>query len=233
MRVNWGLAAAIAAGLALVLWGVPRRQGIVLPGDAPEAAPGALPGPLEELLLGISVPIESPIYDPRDSQARTGNQDAFLTMLATSEGTEGAGGYRALYGSTPRAPSVFDSFADHPAALGWPGVKLSDEMCRNAGFGPGCVSTAAGRYQIRLPTWRDVNRTLVLPDFSPSSQDRAALELIRRNGALELVDGGMFDMAVDRVRKVWASLPGSGWGQHENELAALRNTYVEAGGMVA
>jgi muramidase (phage lysozyme) len=232
---TWGLVAAVA-GLAVLLWAAPRRQGIALPGEAPEGGAAApLPGPLESLFLGATVPSESPIYDPRDYQARTGNQHAFLTTIAASEGTDQAGGYRALYGSRSDSLSTFISFADHPALQypPWPGVPLSDEMCRNAGYPPGCVSTAAGRYQIIRPTWRELKVSLGLPDFSPESQDRAALELIRRNGALELVDAGDFDGAVARVRKVWASLPGAGYGQHENELAALRGTFVEAGGVLS
>lgn len=231
-RLSWGALAAIAAGAALALWGLQRRQGLLLAGEAPELAPGALPSPLESLWLGATVPT-SPVYDPRDAQARTLNQQAFLSTIAASEGTDAAGGYRALYGSRPDAPSLFDSFEDHPALLGWPGVPLSDAQCRGAGLTPGCVSTAAGRYQIIRPTWRQLKESLQLKDFGPVSQDRAALDLILRNGALELVDAGDFDGAVARVRKVWASLPGAGYGQHENELAALRNTFLEAGGTLA
>lgn len=162
------------------------------------------------------------------------NVKAFLDAIGWAEGTDGAGGYRALYGSRSDRVSVFDSFADHPAALGWPGVRLTNEQCAGAGFGPGCVSTAAGRYQIIRPTWERVAARLALADFTPASQDAAAIELIREAGALELVIAGRLADAARAVRRVWASMPGAGYaGQGERTLLALTDAYRRAGGLVA
>lgn len=161
------------------------------------------------------------------------NLSAFLTMIAFSEGTDNAGGYGCLYGSRQGAPSTFGDFKTHPALNGWPGVRLTDAQCKNAGFGPGCVSTAAGRYQINKPTFQRLARMLNVTDFSPATQDLMATQLINERGALELVKAGQLSSAVDRVRRIWASLPGAGYGQGERSLAALTSAYQGAGGLVA
>lgn len=172
---------------------------------------------------------------PVDTAAN--NLAAFLTAIATAEGTADGNGYRALYGHTPRRPVLFDSFADHPAELGWPGVRLSDEQCAGAGLSSGCVTTAAGRYQITRTTWRRLRAKLgrdALPDFSPASQDRAAQELIAERGALRDVQTGAVEAAIDKVRRIWASLPGAGYaGQPERSLPYVLAAYETAGGTLA
>jgi lysozyme len=143
------------------------------------------------------------------------NIDAFLWAIRVSEGTDGLNGYSMLVGG-----GLFGSFADHPRVL----VDLPKL---------GIKSSAAGAYQILRRTWDDVRSAIGAPDFSPTWQDRAAVELIRRRGALADVRAGRFTTAIDKCKKEWASLPGAGYGQHENSLARLQNAYVSAGGMLA
>src|SRR2546423_13597729 len=57
-------------------------------------------------------------------------------------------------------------------------------------------STAAGRYQFLFKTWQNVSAALELTDFRQHSQDLAAVELIRRRGALELVKAGKASDAI-------------------------------------
>lgn len=174
------------------------------------------------------------IFDEVDNVTAQQNELAFLAALRAGEGTAGGDyGYRMLYGSSQGGSSLFDSFADHPALLGWPGVPLPDAMCAAAGFDPGCVSTAAGAYQINRPTWKRLKPRLGLSDFSPASQDACALELISEKGALADVRAGRVADAVGKVRKVWASLPGAGYGQGEVALAAFTNRFTQAGGSIA
>lgn len=118
---------------------------------------------------------------------------AFLHALRLGEGTRGEAGYRTLFGG-----ELFESFADHPRRV----VKKS-----------GYKSSAAGAYQFLRRTWDEVAETLWLPDFSPPSQDVAAVFLINRRGALEAVLNGEVQRAVHLCRKEWASLPGSPHGQ--------------------
>lgn len=228
MRASPWVWAGVAAAV-LALWGLPRRRGIVLPGEPQEIGPAQLPGPLEQLWTEATM-TASDVYDANDARARAANLRAFLDTLAVSEGTfdrDASGGYGVLFGG-----GTFADFADHPGELGWPGLKLTDAQCAGAGYGPGCVSTAAGRYQIIRPTWRVLKERLGLADFSPASQDAAAIELIRHAGALDDAELGRFDAAVSRVRSIWASLPGAGYGQYENSLTALRDHYVSLGGVL-
>lgn len=149
------------------------------------------------------------------------NLDAFLTMIAISEGTEPIGqhGYDCIVGSTPQNPHLFHSYADHPRIK----VRLS----------PSLVSTAAGRYQILERYFDAYKGQLNLPDFSPSSQDAIARQMIRERGAFADVVAGRFDEAVGKCANLWASLPGNGYGQHQNALTALREAFTGAGGVVA
>ncbi len=159
------------------------------------------------------------------------NVTAFLSMIASAEGTNRARDpYRVCYAYA----HTIASFADHPAVTGeWRGEKLPDAMCRGANLSPGCVSTAAGRYQLIKPTWLACKRALGLVDFTPASQDAAAVYLIRQRGALADVQAGRIADAIEKCRKEWASLPGAGYGQPERQLAALLDTYQGAGGALA
>jgi muramidase (phage lysozyme) len=148
-------------------------------------------------------------------EVKNQNEQAFLWTLRVSEGTSGPDGYRTIVGG-----STFDSFVDHPRVL----IPLPNL---------GISSIAAGAYQIIRRTWDGVRGKLGLTDFSPVSQDAAALELIRQRGALADVRAGRFATAIDKCKKEWASLPGAGYGQHENTLAKLQSAYTIAGGYIA
>lgn len=217
MRV-WPILAGLAAALLLVV----ARQA--------NASARAFVGPLPE-------PQPSPGggAGSDDADRARANRRAFLAMLRFAEGTADANGYRAVYGHTPAAPKLFGSFSAHPVESGeWKGAKLTDAQCSGAGYGPGCITTAAGAYQFTLPTWTRMRQALGLPDFSPASQDQAALRLIADLGALADVDAGRLDAAISKLRRTWASLPGAGYaGQPERSLAALRNIYGAAGGATA
>lgn len=144
------------------------------------------------------------------------NIDAFLTMVAVSEGTENIGdhGYNCLVGGT-----TFDSYADHPRIK----VKLREDL----------ISTAAGRYQILERYFDAYKKYLALTDFSPQSQDKIAVQMIREQRAYADVAAGRFDSAVDKCSNIWASLPGNSYGQHENKIADLRQSFLRAGGVLA
>jgi lysozyme len=95
------------------------------------------------------------------------------------------------------------------------------------------VSPIPGGGSTRVNTWDRLAEKLGLPDFSPAAQDVAAIELIREAGALGLVKAGRFAEAVNRVRKIWASMPGAGYSQPEKSLDALFAQYIAAGGAQA
>ncbi len=138
------------------------------------------------------------------------NMKAFLLMIQYSEGTYGPNAYHTLYGG-----SLFNDFSQHPNT---PVTKW------------GITSTAAGAYMILNRVWVELQTALKLPDFSPASQDKAAIELIRKKNALPDVLAGNLEQAIYKCRKIWASLPGAGYGQHENKLALLAGMFQKAGG---
>ena len=150
------------------------------------------------------------------------NRIAFLDTIAASEISaallaKSDDGYNVLVGSTPARPLLFSSYAAHPNVLN-----------RQIPV----PSTAAGRYQILYRWWRIYQAQMKLPDFGPVSQDRYALQQLREHGALPLIDSGRFREAVAKVSNVWASLPGAGYGQHENDIEPLQAAYEAAGGKV-
>ncbi|KVE26346.1 glycoside hydrolase [Burkholderia singularis] len=150
------------------------------------------------------------------------NRIAFLDMIAVSEISfallaKSDDGYNVLVGSTPSRPLLFSNYAVHPNILN-----------RQIPI----PSTAAGRYQILTRWWRIYQAQMKLPDFGPVSQDRYALQQLREHGALPLIDAGQFRAAVAKVANVWASLPGAGYGQHENKIEHLLAAYRTAGGEV-
>lgn len=160
------------------------------------------------------------------------NVQAFLALIRYAEGTErnGLDPYRVCYGYS----HTIQDLSDHPAVTGeWRGQRLPDAMCRGAGFGPGCVSTAAGAYQFISSTWAGCKKALRLPDFGQESQDLAAIYLIRQRGALDDVEQGRITEALNKCRREWASLPGAGYGQPERKAAELIAVYERAGGFLA
>ena len=150
------------------------------------------------------------------------NRVAFLDTVAVSEIgaallAKSDDGYNVLVGSTASRPLLFSSYVSHPNVL--------NRQIR-------VPSTAAGRYQILTRWWRIYQAQMKLPDFGPVSQDRYALQQLREHGALPLIDAGRFREAIAKVSNVWASLPGAGYGQHENDIERLLAAYRAAGGEV-
>ena len=171
------------------------------------------------ILAGLAAPVLVMFFKSKlKAQTSTmpgayNNLKAFLAMIQYSEGTYGKNAYRMLYGG-----GLFSDYSWHPNIAVTKG---------------GITSTAAGAYQILYSTWIGVAQSLGLTDFSPMSQDRAAIELIRRRGAFEDVLAGRFDTAIDKCRKEWASFPGAGYGQGERSLELLATVYQKAGGQMA
>jgi muramidase (phage lysozyme) len=144
------------------------------------------------------------------------NLKAFLDMIAISEGTKGKGddGYNVIVGG-----ELFKGYEDHPRKLVW--------------LRPGLASTAAGRYQLLSRYYDAYKKQLNLPDFSPASQNAIAIQQIKERHALDDIEKGYISVAIDKVKNIWASLPGAGYGQHENKLDTLIAKYKDAGGSIA
>jgi lysozyme len=154
------------------------------------------------------------------------NLRAGLSTIAECEGTNTPDGYRALFGYHPtRNPTrLFDNdFARHP--------NIRCQFTQTDGTIN--YTTAAGRYQIIFPTWSRLAAKLGLTDFSPQSQDLAALELIAEAGALLDLQAGDIQAFSDKCSTQWASLPASHYLQPKKTLAFAEAAFVSAGGVMA
>lgn len=140
---------------------------------------------------------------------------SLLNTIRYAEGTPGEAGYQTMFGG-----SQFDT------SKGWqhPNKAISSGRYK---------STAAGAYQFLQPTWQGTAQALGLPDFSPKSQDLAALYLIdKKRGALEpFLRGEKFGTVINKLAPEWASLPTSGggsyYGQPSKKLSDLYQYYEQ------
>lgn len=208
--LNVPLVVGAVAALAFFLFSGRARAAEV---SAPEAPDEELPPENTERLY--------------EEISMSGNTDAFLRLIRIAEGTEreGLDPYAVVYSYA----FTISDFSAHPAELGWGGVPLPDELCEAAGFSPGCVSTAAGAYQINRPTWRSLGGG----SFDPASQDAAAIRLLTQIGALDAIESGDLQTALQIAGGRWASLPSSTAGQPKISIAEAETIFAESGGVVA
>ena len=144
------------------------------------------------------------------ADVKNANVQAFLRVIRKGEGTSDANGYRRIFGG-----QLFSSFADHPR------ITVSKS---------GYKSSAAGAYQMLISTWDETKNIMGLKDFSPASQDAAAVGRIMARGALEDVKAGRFETALKKCAREWASLPGSPYGQPVISLATAKSIYLAFNG---
>jgi muramidase (phage lysozyme) len=150
---------------------------------------------------------------------KNSNVQAFLKVIRYAEGTSGTNGYRTLFGG-----NLFNDFSKHPNVK----VPFIDKRTGKKNY-----STAAGAYQFLHSTWQGLSLKLQLKDFTPGNQDLGAIELIREKGALEDVMNGRFEIAVGKVKKVWASMPNAGYLQPEKSMTKLIVKFKEYGGNIS
>ncbi|MGC2310378.1 MAG: glycoside hydrolase family 104 protein [Candidatus Babeliaceae bacterium] len=136
---------------------------------------------------------------------------AFLDTIAYAEATYGKDGYRTQYTGLK-----FSNFNDHPRQVICALYK-GEQLC----------SSAAGRYQFLKATWDRVASKIWADDFGPVNQDLAAIELMRESDAVDTLLKGDFKQALERVNKVWASLPGAPYGQPVRAYEELEKVYKQ------
>jgi muramidase (phage lysozyme) len=145
------------------------------------------------------------------------NVGAFLRAIAEAEG----GGYDFKYGAIKgkrNDPWRFSDFSTHP------------------GPGFGGSTTAAGMYQITIATWRQHGGRMGLTDFSPTTQDLIAVEILRSLRLIDKIRSGDIAGAIGRAARTWAALPmGPGLGNAHPPQPFVKyeeffHTYQAAGG---
>lgn len=157
------------------------------------------------------------------------NMKAMLDTIAVTEGTSTHkltknDGYDVIVTGIDGQPEIFTDYSTHPFAGGRPG-KIFNKA--------GQRSTASGRYQHLVKDWEHYRTQLKLPDFSPASQDRWAIQLIKERKAVSDIENGNIESAIKKICNIWASLPGAGYGQHEFSMAKVIQIYQSKGGTVA
>lgn len=139
------------------------------------------------------------------------NVQEFFNLISKSEGTirNGQRGYNILFGG-----DTFDSYGAHP------------QVYRNFTQTDGRQnrSSAAGAYQITNTTYQDVAPKLGITGFTPEDQDRIALALIDRRGALDDVLNGNYASAINKLGNEWASFPSSPYPQRTNSMESILGT---------
>lgn len=116
------------------------------------------------------------------------NVSAFLKAIAEAEG----GGYDFKYGAIKgkrNDPWRFSDLSTHP------------------GTGFGGSTTAAGMYQITIATWRQHGGKMGLTDFSPTTQDLIAVEILRSLRIIDKIKSGDIAGAIGPASRTWAALP--------------------------
>lgn len=128
-------------------------------------------------------------------------------LMTTIRGREGPA-YNVIHGG-----QTFDDYSQHP-----------NTMVNG--------STAAGAYQITHPTWMDQQKALNLPDFTPASQDLAAVDLLRSLHSTDRLVSGDLDGAIFSAAQRWQSLPTTE-EQRMDAHGRLRGVNHPAGGREA
>lgn len=140
---------------------------------------------------------------------------AFLRVIRAGESTQDDDAYRLRYHPT-KYPTYFDGFDDHPRIF----EPLPD--------GSGRKSSAAGAYQITATTWDGLVAQYGFKDFTPFTQDQAAVALLYERGAIDPLLHGNFYEALAKAGPVWASLPGSSLQDGGSKMAMKRAEEVFA-----
>lgn len=163
--------------------------------------------PFDCLTGKVPMPQFNLLASPRD------NVTAMLDLIAYAEGAD----YDVMY-----TGQRFTDFSKHPEKL----------LCANA-----ICSDAAGKYQFLSTTWNPLKSRLKLPDFSPASQDKAAIQLMKDNGCYGAAVRGDVRAFADRCWNTWASLKSSTGEkldsrQHAHSIEHLQAKYNELRGNV-
>jgi muramidase (phage lysozyme) len=193
---------------ALKLITTPLTEGMVTGEDAP-------PTGQERTSEGAYEP-GAPLQtgDGGGPSVGTKEQRAMLDAIAFAEGTRDQpnNGYKTLFGF-----GQFDDYSRHP-----------DKVVRSGRY----ASAAAGRYQFMPGTFSRLAKKLGLKDFSPASQDKAAIELAREYGVTQelLSKDGMSPRVSALLGRQWASFPGKtiGLDQPTKQLKSVQQAYQKS-----
>lgn len=145
------------------------------------------------------------------------NLAAFLRVIRVIE--SGGDNYDMIVGG-----QRLTSFAEHPWVLQ-----------PNRPYPAGYNSNASGAYQFLSTTWKIARDAAGVRDFSPASQDAAAVAILKfpwRNGAYADVVAGRFNSAMAKLVLEWEAFQKILAGSYSYSVADVQNLYQNAGGAV-
>ncbi|HGL6718389.1 glycoside hydrolase family 104 protein [Burkholderia contaminans] len=156
--------------------------------------------------MGLSGLDSSPA--PSYTSDPSANVSAFLYMLRMGESSNR---YNVISGG-----QTFSNYSWHPNIVGSAGT------------------TASGAYQFVYETWNRLAGEAGLTDFTPASQDAAAVQYLSDLGAMPYVEAGDVQGAWTQINArgtVWQALPNArGGNRSPSQLIAW---YQSAGGVLA
>lgn len=141
----------------------------------------------------------------------------FRAMLGVIRDAEGASRYADPYRVAEGGKSTLSQL-DTPEFRMW---GFTDKT------GKSDMSSATGAYQFLRGTWKDLQNRYGFRDFQPRTQDLAALALMKDAGAFPYVQRGDYMGALNKVRTIWASLPGAGHNQQERGMKFLQDSLAK------
>jgi muramidase (phage lysozyme) len=174
-----------------------------------------------QFLAALFAPQKAPQHPtlPPGTPPQSTQETAFLYVIRCCEGTAADDGYHYLFGSSPSNALRFIDMSTHPDIMK-PYTDLSGKQI---------FTSAAGAYQITYPTYKEFGAG----PFTPEAQDKMALAIIQRCGALADVDAGRLQLALNKCAGRWASLPAANVPQPHRTYDYCRAAFERAGGVVA
>ncbi|MGK7923960.1 MAG: peptidoglycan DD-metalloendopeptidase family protein [Spirulina sp.] len=143
---------------------------------------------------------------------------AFLDVISWAEtGSIGEASYTVI---VFKGGNRIKNFSTHPFVGG--GWKANQNCAFIKRAGKRICSSASGRYQIMDFNYRSLTKNRIIRDFTPASQDKAAIYYLQQKGVLKDIAFGNFERAACKVGGHWASFPCNNYKQPQKKIQQLR-----------
>ncbi|MEM9542976.1 MAG: peptidoglycan DD-metalloendopeptidase family protein [Cyanobacteria bacterium P01_E01_bin.42] len=146
---------------------------------------------------------------------------AFLDVISWAEtGSIGEASYTVI---VFKGGNRIKNFSTHPFVGG--GWKANQNCAFIRRAGKRVCSSASGRYQIMDFNYRSLTKNEIIRDFTPASQDKAAIYYLQQKGVLKDIAFGNFEKAACKVGGHWASFPCNNYRQPQKKIQQLRYVF--------
>ena len=146
---------------------------------------------------------------------------AFLDVIAWAEtGSMGNASYTVI---VFKGGNRIKNFSTHPFVGG--GWKANQNCAFIRRAGKRVCSSASGRYQIMDFNYRSLTQKGIIRDFTPASQDKAAIYYLQQKRVVKDIAFGSFEKAACKVGGHWASFPCNNYRQPQKKMQQLRTVF--------